>query len=39
MVRTVEQLLGITPMNQEDHSAEPMYQVPGRKIPAALLGT
>ncbi len=25
MVRTVEQILGIQPMNQEDHSAEPMY--------------
>ena len=25
VVRTVEQILGITPMNQEDHSAEPMY--------------
>jgi YVTN family beta-propeller protein len=25
MVRTVEQILGIQPMNQEDYSAEPMY--------------
>ena len=25
VVRTVEQILGITPMNQEDNSAEPMY--------------
>jgi YVTN family beta-propeller protein len=25
MVRTVEQILGITPMNQEDYAAEPMY--------------
>jgi hypothetical protein len=25
MVRTVEQILGIQPMNQEDHAAEPMY--------------
>ena len=25
MVRTVEQILGITPMNQEDLAAEPMY--------------
>ncbi len=26
MVRTIEQILGIRPMNQEDHSAEPMYE-------------
>ena len=25
MVRTVEQILGIQPMNQEDYAAEPMY--------------
>ncbi len=25
VVRTVEQILGITPMNQEDHSVAPMY--------------
>jgi YVTN family beta-propeller protein len=25
MVRTVEQILGIAPMNQEDYAAEPMY--------------
>ncbi len=25
MVRTIEQILGITPMNQEDHAAAPMY--------------
>jgi hypothetical protein len=25
MVRTVEQILGIHPMNQEDYAAEPMY--------------
>jgi YVTN family beta-propeller protein len=25
MVRTVEQILGISPMNQEDYAAEPMY--------------
>ena len=25
VVRTIEQLLGIQPMNQEDHSAAPMY--------------
>jgi YVTN family beta-propeller protein len=27
MVRTVEQILGIHPMNQEDYAAEPMYGV------------
>jgi hypothetical protein len=25
MVRTIEQILGIQPMNQEDYAAEPMY--------------
>jgi YVTN family beta-propeller protein len=25
MVRTIEQILGVQPMNQEDYSAEPMY--------------
>ena len=25
MVKTVEQVLGIKPMNQEDYAAEPMY--------------
>ncbi len=25
VVRTIEQILGITPMNQEDHSAVPIY--------------
>ncbi|MDQ6775034.1 MAG: bifunctional YncE family protein/alkaline phosphatase family protein [Actinomycetota bacterium] len=27
VVRTIEQILGIQPMNQEDHSAEPMYSL------------
>ncbi|HWF73499.1 MAG TPA: hypothetical protein VG186_09155, partial [Solirubrobacteraceae bacterium] len=26
-MRTIEQILGIQPMNQEDHTAEPMYSL------------